>query len=171
MLNRFTERYQRAYQQGMARKLGLSVWRQDDEALVEQLLGAMAEQQLDYTLTFRRLADLADPGGSAGRDVTAIASLPPALEPWLARWAARLQGDPISAGERQTSMYRANPAYIPRNHRIAQAIAAAVEQQDFAPFHRLLERLVRPFDYDPEQAYYATPPRPEEAVRQTFCGT
>ena len=77
----------------------------------------------------------------------------------------------MSAGERQTSMYRANPAYIPRNHRVAQAIAAAVEQQDFTPFHRLLERLARPFDYHPEQAYYATPPRPEEAVRQTFCGT
>jgi uncharacterized protein YdiU (UPF0061 family) len=68
-------------------------------------------------------------------------------------------------------MYAANPVFIPRNHLVEEALKAAVEQQDFAPFHQLVDILERPFAYRPELARYATPPRPEQVVRQTFCGT
>jgi uncharacterized protein YdiU (UPF0061 family) len=68
-------------------------------------------------------------------------------------------------------MYRANPAYIPRNHLVERAIRAAEDEGDFAPFHALVEHLENPYDYDPDYADYAIPPRPEQVVRQTFCGT
>jgi uncharacterized protein YdiU (UPF0061 family) len=68
-------------------------------------------------------------------------------------------------------MYRANPVFIPRNHLVEAAIRAAEDAGNFEPFHRLVERLERPFDYDPDAAAYALPPRPEQVVRQTFCGT
>ena len=68
-------------------------------------------------------------------------------------------------------MYRANPAFIPRNHLVEAAIVAATENQDFAPFNRLVDRLANPFDYDPADSELALPPRPEQVVQQTFCGT
>ena len=64
-----------------------------------------------------------------------------------------------------------NPKYIPRNHRVEQALDAAVQRADWAPFDRLLAVLAAPFDEQPENAIYALPPSPEEVVKQTFCGT
>jgi uncharacterized protein YdiU (UPF0061 family) len=67
-------------------------------------------------------------------------------------------------------MRRANPVLIPRNHRVEEAIQAALGG-DYGPFHRLVEALAAPFDDRPEYADLETPPREEERVRQTFCGT
>ena len=67
-------------------------------------------------------------------------------------------------------MRAANPAFIPRNHRIEQMIAAA-EQGDFAPFHRLNAVLSRPYDDQPDAQDLTRPPLPNEVVQQTFCGT
>jgi uncharacterized protein YdiU (UPF0061 family) len=68
-------------------------------------------------------------------------------------------------------MRRANPAFIPRNHRVEEAIEAAVGRGDFQPFETLVEVLARPYDDQPENAGLADPPRPDQRVSQTFCGT
>jgi len=68
-------------------------------------------------------------------------------------------------------MRRANPAYIPRNHRVEQAIAAAVEREDYSLFYELLDVLALPYEEREPFAAYAAPPRPDERVTQTFCGT
>jgi uncharacterized protein YdiU (UPF0061 family) len=172
VLNTFTDRYDGAYQAGMRRKLGFSESHEDgDQQLVAGLLSLMSEAQLDFTLTFRHLADLADPQGSAGQAVGQLFTVPDSLRAWLPVWRARLQRDPMSGADRQALMYRANPVYIARNHRVEEAITAATERADFGPFHRLLDRLTQAFDYDPAQVRYATPPRPEQVIQQTFCGT
>ena len=67
-------------------------------------------------------------------------------------------------------MRRVNPLFIPRNHRVEQAIRAA-QVGDLAPFSTLCEVLRRPFDEQPGSATLADPPRPDEVVRETFCGT
>ena len=67
-------------------------------------------------------------------------------------------------------MRAVNPAFIPRNHRIEAVISAAIND-DYAPFEELLKVLAKPFEDQPEFAGYADPPRPEERVCQTFCGT
>ncbi|HXN30792.1 MAG TPA: hypothetical protein VN894_02980, partial [Polyangiaceae bacterium] len=72
---------------------------------------------------------------------------------------------------RAAAMRLSNPAFVPRNHRIAQAIEAAVRQDDFAPFETLVRVLGRPYEAQPELAHLADPPRPEERVTETFCGT
>ena len=180
----FPARFEAAYRQGMNNKLGLAQGVGDDDTLVEDLLRLMTETRADFTLTFRRLADLAHPEGAAGKDVGDLYRLPEAFEPWLGRWRLRLQAGADSGGtaagsatgpgeliKRQASMYAVNPAYIPRNHLVEEAIVAAENQQDFGPFHALVDRLSQPFDYDAAQARAATPPRPEQVVRQTFCGT
>jgi len=68
-------------------------------------------------------------------------------------------------------MRMANPAFIPRNHLVEAMIDAAVNRQDFQPFEELLEVVSHPYVDQPEHRRYATPARPEECVRATFCGT
>ena len=68
-------------------------------------------------------------------------------------------------------MRAANPAFIPRNHRVEAVIKAAIERDDFAPFEELLTVLSKPYEDQPAFAVYADPPEPHERVQQTFCGT
>ena len=168
-VDRFQQMFLDAHTVGMARKLGLSEITEDDSALVEDLFQAMGEHGLDFTLVFRRLADLAEENSAA--QVDALFEIPDALLPWLARWRSRLEQENTSPKTRQARMYRANPVFIPRNHLIQDAIESATRDDDLAPFHRLNEVLQNPFEYRPEQQRFATPPRPEQEVRQTFCGT
>jgi uncharacterized protein YdiU (UPF0061 family) len=87
------------------------------------------------------------------------------------RWRERIATDSRDARERQTSMRSINPAYIPRNHLVEEVIVAAVTQRDFAPFHKLMGVLARPYEYDADHRHYVMPPRPDQVVSQTFCGT
>ena len=68
-------------------------------------------------------------------------------------------------------MRNVNPAFIPRNHRVEQALDAAIEYEDFSPFADLLTVLSRPYEVQETFADYANPPRTDERVFQTFCGT
>jgi uncharacterized protein YdiU (UPF0061 family) len=94
-----------------------------------------------------------------------------AFDGWAARWTKRLALDPQAADERRSNMRLVNPLYIPRNHLVEEAITAAVEESDLAPFRRLLRILCSPYEEQASAERYATPPRPEEVVHQTFCGT
>jgi uncharacterized protein YdiU (UPF0061 family) len=82
---------------------------------------------------------------------------------WAERWRAR--------GPKASIMRAANPAFIPRNHRIEEAIRAAASRDDFGPFERLVEVLARPFEEQAGAEDLAEPPALEQRVRQTFCGT
>jgi uncharacterized protein YdiU (UPF0061 family) len=82
-----------------------------------------------------------------------------------------LAAEPQDATERRDAMRAVNPAFIPRNHRVEAIIRAAVDEDDFAPFEELNAVLSRPFDDQPEFARYAEPPRDDERVLRTFCGT
>ncbi|WP_116368885.1 protein adenylyltransferase SelO [Parahaliea mediterranea] len=166
----FPERFLAAHQQGIARKLGWQGSAEGDRELVEELFDLMAAERVDFTLCFRSLADFADPGSPAPK-VDGLFSPPASLLPWIQRWQGRCEQDGRSAAERQGAMYRANPVFIPRNHLVEDAIAAAVDRADFGPFEALLARLSEPFDYDPQARRYALPPQSGEVVHQTFCGT
>jgi uncharacterized protein YdiU (UPF0061 family) len=170
-IDAFPDQFLQAHTRGMARKLGLEQITEEDTLLVEDLFEVMAEHSLDFTLTFRRLADLADETNMDAGGMGDLFEIPDAMLPWLARWQARVAKDSLAASDRQTAMYSANPVFIPRNHLVEEAIAAATRNDDFAPFHQLVDVLTHPHQYRPELARYATPPQPQEVVRQTFCGT
>ena len=160
-----------AYRKGMGKKLGLTECRAEDEALVQDLHTLMMQEKADFTLTFRRLSDLACPQSRSVHDVGEVYEISNAFAPWMHRWRERIATDSRDARERQTSMRSVNPAYIPRNHLVEEVIDAAVTQQDFAPFHKLMGVLARPYEYDADRTQYVTPPRPDQVVSQTFCGT
>jgi protein adenylyltransferase len=169
-LGEFAETFRTAYQAGLRAKIGLFTRRDGDDALVQDLLDAMAKSQADFTQTFRHLGDAAlDPMGVAR--VRPLFSDPTAFDEWAARWRQRLAEEPQTPAERQAAMCGVNPAFIPRNHRIEAVIDAAVTSDDFAPFEELLTVLSKPFEDQPEFAFYADPPKPEQRVLQTFCGT
>jgi uncharacterized protein YdiU (UPF0061 family) len=169
ILSAFPEKFSAAYQAGLKAKIGLFTVRDGDEALVQDLLDAMARGTADFTLTFRRLGDVAlDPANSA--HVRSLFTAPAAFDEWAERWRERISEEPQLPAERRAAMHAVNPAFIPRNHRIEAVIAAAV-MDDYAPFEELIKVLSKPFEDQVEFADYATPPKPEERVCQTFCGT
>jgi uncharacterized protein YdiU (UPF0061 family) len=166
----FAPQFEAARAAGLRRKLGLFVEREGDAALAEDLLARMAANQADFTLTFRRLCEaVADPAGDDG--VRALFADPGAYDGWAVAWRRRLGEESVSAEVRVAAMRQVNPAYIPRNHLVEAALNAAVSRQDFQPFEELLDVVSRPYEDRPGLKRYATPARPEESVRQTFCGT
>ncbi|WP_024515378.1 protein adenylyltransferase SelO [Bradyrhizobium sp. Tv2a-2] len=170
LLMTFGEEFNLHYTTGLRAKLGLFAEHEDDQGLAQALLDEMAKGAADFTLTFRRLSEAAgDP--EADRNVRQLFTEPEAYDAWSERWRQRIGQEPQSANQRQALMRAVNPAFIPRNHRVEAIIKAAVDGDDYRPFEELLTVLSKPYEDQPEFAAYAEPPRPEERVCQTFCGT
>ena len=160
----FQPRYGQALMAGMRRKLGLSAAEEEDAALAQDLLNAMAEAAADFTKTFRLL----DP--ESDDRVRPLFADPAKYDAWAVRWRERLAREPQDAAMRRAAMKSVNPVYIPRNHRVEAVLAAAIERDDYAPFEELLAVLSRPFEERAEFADYAEPAAPDPGYR-TFCGT
>jgi serine/tyrosine/threonine adenylyltransferase len=134
------------------------------------LLSAMAQNQADFTLTFRHLGNAAF-DAAADNEVRSLFTDPAAYDEWAVRWRQRLSDEPQDATARRNAMRKVNPAFIPRNHRVEAVIQAAMNNDDFAPFEELLTVLSKPYEDQPAFAAYAEPPLPDQRVLQTFCGT
>jgi uncharacterized protein YdiU (UPF0061 family) len=147
----------------MARKLGLSDPGPDDHALFDALLAWMAQAEADYTNTFRALAVDGLPSGMLFDD--------PAFRDWHARWRERQAREAATPEAAVALMRAANPAYIPRNHRVEAALAAASAGRDLAPLRELLAVLADPYTERAGMEAFASPAPPDERVYQTFCGT
>jgi uncharacterized protein YdiU (UPF0061 family) len=169
-IDAFPAHFDTAIRAGLLRKIGLAQDREGDDVLAHDLLDRMAQGRADFTLTFRRLCDAAGDDGEADGPVRSLFADPALFDDWAARWRARLALEDGSGAARRDAMRAVNPAFIPRNHRVEAAIVAA-EASDFGPFEELLTVLARPYDDQPAFAHYADPPRPEEVVQATFCGT
>lgn len=160
----FADLFTAAWEEVHAAKLGLAQLDEDATALTYDLLLRMARGKADFTRVFRALSG----------DVPAAARTefddPAQLDDWLPRWQASLAAQGIDDAARKARMTGANPAFIPRNHRVEEAITAAVGG-DLAPFERLVQVLSQPYDDQPDHAALQAAPLPEEEVRATFCGT
>ncbi len=167
-LSGFAPRFEATYLAGLRAKVGLRTARDGDDDLTQDLLRRMQEAGADWTLTFRALADAAE-----GQDEAARALFNPAaaFDGWAETWRARLAAEPETPAERAAAMRAINPLYIPRNHLVEAALDAAVSAGDHGPFEALLNVIARPFDERPGLERYTLPPRPEERVLATFCGT
>ncbi len=169
-LDEFPGQLLSARRRTMLEKIGLTDHREEDDRLIDDLLSTMAAAGADFTLTFRRLAELAD--SEQAPEIASLYELPESLSPWLARWRERIALESaVGPAGRRRRMAAVNPVFLPRNHLVEEVITAAVTRDDFQPFHDLVDLLARPTEWRPEKARYARPPRPEEVVRRTFCGT
>jgi serine/tyrosine/threonine adenylyltransferase len=154
VVNAFPEQYERHWLRGMRAKLGLVSDEEADFNLATGFLTAMDGKKVDYTLAFRYLADAAL---SHEAPIRALFADPSAYDLWSGHWRARLAREAVAPLARAQAMRRANPVFIPRNHRVEEALSAAVERDDYAPFETLLNILSRPFDDQPEFAAFAEP--------------
>lgn len=171
LIQSFSTRFAQHYQPGLLRKLGLASAQDGDLKLAQDLLQRMAENRADFTLTFRRLGALVDSTSKDDASVRGLFEDPAAFDEWLVRWRERIRAESRTPAEIRSDMRSVNPAFIPRNHGVEEAIEAAVERGDFEPFEELVEVLAYPYEDQPTRARYAAPPRPEQVVRETFCGT
>lgn len=166
-VDRFPVVFQAAYLDGMCSKLGLSDGHEDDGQLLRDLLQLMTEAEADFTGTFRALGEAEN---DAARLLTFVGE---EGRSWIERWRLRLGAETNSSEDRRAIMRASSPAIIPRNHRVETMIAAGLEG-DFAPFHAMVDVLATPFEDAPssgEGAALAHPPKPDEVVHATFCGT
>ena len=163
VLEQFNEAFQQHYEAIFSAKLGLAEG-ESHGSFIKETLAIMAANSVDFTLFFRRLTQVAT--GEDEGPLLELFSNREAADVWLERWKNR--NNPADEAVRQ--MQRFNPIYIPRNHRIEQAIEQA-NLGYFTPFHELVDLLAHPFDEQPGFEHYELPPKLHEEVRETFCGT
>lgn len=172
VIDAFPARFDTAWREGQRAKLGLTAQpahEAADASLADAFLALLQQGAIDFTLAWRRLADAAEGNEAPLRALFADAA---ALDAWLPRWRDRCALEAVPQAERAARMRRANPFVIPRNHRVEEALAAAMNEGDLAPFQDLLSALRRPFDEDAPLARYGEPaPAAQTAGYQTFCGT
>ena len=156
----FGRRFEPVFRRGLCRKIGLETEQDGDGDLVQSLLGLMQAEKADWTLTFRALADTLD--GEA----------PPfaAAGTWVDKWRERGTLEPDKAAQRADAMRSRNPLYIPRNHLVEAALAAA-QSGNHEPFETLLDIITKPYEVRAGKERFAQPALPEERVLATFCGT
>ena len=156
----FWETYQSHWLSGMRAKLGLYNEAPEDELLIGELLKIMQQQVADYTNTFRSLTLEAEPELFSNSD----------FQSWQAKWQNRLARQAKSKDEIRALMRKSNPAVIPRNHRVEEALTAA-ENGDYVIMEKLLGVLSNPYGYTAEQDEYSKLPASAACRYQTFCGT
>jgi uncharacterized protein YdiU (UPF0061 family) len=178
----FAGRYQIAWLEATRRKLGLchgegvalagpaaqAKEAGADQALVDDLLALMYTHKVDFTQLFRALADALR--GNRGR-LDSLVEDRSVWDAWLARWRERAASGGVAAAEVADGMDRVNPVYIPRNHKVEEALQAASRDSNFTPFQRLLGVLQDPFERRPGLESYEGPAPEHFGPYVTFCGT
>jgi uncharacterized protein YdiU (UPF0061 family) len=149
----------------------------------------MDMNKADFTLTFYYLSQFNSNTMDSGKNLRALFERPEQIDSWIEEWRKRLSEETVtdeaaietpnktstearrSDELRQEKMLKINPVYIPRNHQIEAAIRAAEDNNDFSVFHKLHAMLQKPYEIQKGGESYISPPKPDEVVAQTFCGT
>lgn len=158
----YSELYRRHWLAGMRAKLGIFNEEKEDESLIEILLSLMHNHQADYTNTFRALTF------DSREEAPLFES--PEFEEWHELWQARLERQQETKEDARELMRNSNPAVIPRNHRVEEALESA-GKGDTGVMEKLLAALSCPFAHSAEQAEYAALPEAAAKPYRTFCGT
>jgi len=165
----FAGTFQTEWLDGLRRKIGLGNAEDDDGALIQGLLDLMQKDRVDWTSAFRLLAKSAD-GEDTG--FWRLFEDRAAADRWLSDWRQRLARDPDGERGRSSRMNRENPRYIPRNHLVEEALAAAAVDDDLRPFEALHAVLSAPYeDQGPDKLRYTEPAPRDGPIYRTFCGT
>ncbi|WFD11854.1 protein adenylyltransferase SelO [Tepidibacter hydrothermalis] len=162
-ISEFTKVYHRNWVSGMRAKLGIFNEEIQDESLIKDLLSMMQKYGSDYTNTFRAITldKLEDTVLFGSKE----------FAQWNEMWKVRLGRQQQSKASSQQLMKNSNPAIIPRNHRVEEALEAAVKQGDYSVMEKFLDIMSKPYAYSSEQDKYSTLPPPSTCPYRTYCGT
>ena len=170
-IDAYPHKFETALKAAMCAKLGLKSVRDEDLVLGLDLLECMAAGKMDFTNTFRNLANIIHTDSLERFEVKGLFNNSPSFNQWVERWLARLAEEAQSPEKCATEMRQANPEVIPRNHLVEAAIRAAEDKGNFDLFNNLVDEVVRPFETREAGSYYIRPPSPDEVVHNTYCGT
>ncbi|WP_205173521.1 protein adenylyltransferase SelO [Bacillus pakistanensis] len=159
----FPELYHSHWLAGMRAKLGIFNEENKDKSLIEDLLNMMEKYHADFTNTFLALTF------EKQKDTVLYGTTE--FTKWYELWQERLGRQEETKESTHKLMRESNPAVIPRNHRVEEALEAAVKKGDYSVMERLLDVLSRPFAHTPEQAEYSVLPEPSSRPYRTYCGT
>lgn len=162
VLKSFEEVYKRKWLAMMRAKLGLHEEKKEDEKLVTELLDWMHQNSMDYTNTFRDFCKPELPMEEAYKSEN--------FQNWYNRWQLRLKTEEQGLNSSLALMRSVNPAVIPRNHKVEEALQAG-EEGELNPLQNLLKAIENPYEDGDHNSDYLAPPRSSEKVLQTFCGT
>lgn len=155
--------YENYWLTGMGNKLGIFNIEKEDISLIENLLELMEKYEVDYTNTFRLLTlDKVEETELFGKN---------GFEQWYEKWKTRLENQQVSEEFIKQLMQKSNPVVIPRNHRVEEALDAAVNHEDYSVLNNLLSVISRPYDYKADYMDYTTLPPDTSGPYKTFCGT
>ena len=160
--------YEDHWLNAMRPKIGLWTKTPSDLDLINNLLSLMEDSHTDFTLVFRHLAKCVLGDDSQIRQHFGISA---AFDAWSKRWQRRMKREEVRPQTRALAMDQINPIYTPRNHKVEEALSAAVDHNDLKPFSHLLELLSQPFDEVAGREDYSTPGPQLNTPYQTFCGT
>jgi len=163
VLSDFPTIYRINWLDGMRKKLGLNTVEAEDEILIESLLKMMHSYHADYTNTFLALTF------QSKKNIPLFDQVE--FAEWYNKWKARLDRNSKSGAAAITLMKNSNPAVIPRNHRVEEALYAAINHGDYSVMERLLDALSKPFEHLTNQTNYAEPSNSSVCPYRTFCGT
>lgn len=164
-LAQFIPQFQQAFQTGLIHKFGFSENTDQTRQLTTEMLTVMEQDEVDFTVFFNNLTRVAE--GESNQVIINLFSDSNAAQTLIEQW----QGLRAKDSDTLSSMRQANPAVIARNHQVQLAIDAAVEDNNFEPFGRLCRVLSNPYQIDSANHALMTPPKSEQRVTQTFCGT
>ncbi|WP_062353085.1 protein adenylyltransferase SelO [Bacillus kwashiorkori] len=161
-LSEYAVLFERYWLQGWRAKLGIYNEEADDKNLIKDLLEIMQNMRADFTNTLLSLTF-----GEMDEGLTNSK----AFVSWHKRWEQRISRQNKSSAEITELMKNNNPAVIPRNHRVEEALEAAVNEGDYCVMDKLLAVLRNPFAHLDDQKEYAQPAKPSKIPYRTFCGT
>ena len=189
----YNDLYNDNYMLGMRAKLGIFNEEAGDKNLIEDLLGIMEKYNADYTNTFYELSqsnelsqddnlgnnnDLKE-NTCLNQDINLNKGTTQNIElyksdeflKWQKAWQSRLERQQESKDMSRKLMQQSNPAIIPRNHRVEEALEAAVNNDDYSLMSSLLEALSKPYNYENVNLEYSKLPPSSKTPYRTFCGT
>ncbi|WP_242602286.1 protein adenylyltransferase SelO [Legionella steigerwaltii] len=170
ILDSFNALFSQYWNKKIREKLGLPDANTNSTELIKNFFGLLQEHKPDFTNTFRLMSQSIDCGRSQNDLVKALGNQPYS-EQWVSDWLNCLKQQNVDLLTIKTKMNQVNPAYIPRNHLVENAINAFIEDNDSTLLDALLAVLKNPFQQQKNTENLQCLPLPHERVHQTFCGT
>ncbi|MAV88590.1 MAG: hypothetical protein CMM67_10120 [Rhodospirillaceae bacterium] len=170
VIEAFYKIYNDSYLGVMRQKFGFLSNNLKDKSIIDEFLDLMQRYGVDYTLTMRKLCGVV----TELSDITEISTMfskSIEFDDWIRRWRNRLRLETVNSNEITQAMMNVNPIFIPRNHLIEKVIQSAVNDHEFQLFHDLLSVLVNPYKDNENFQSFKSPPKANEIVNQTYCGT
>ena len=169
-LEKFPEIFNNCWKEEVKKKFGFTKLLKKDSKIIQDFLEILLEQKVDYTTAFRKISTALE-NDLKKKDFFSLFRNQKLIKDWFARWHTRLKEEKKKIDEIIVNLKKVNPLIIPRNHVVEKVINTAVNDENFKPLDELVYLLEKPYDDYSSKENYINPPKKNEDIKNTFCGT